>query len=71
MKYKVFKVGGDPDNDFCLYENLKRLLNDLQHNGFEIVRIDYHEISRAWSIEGKYKKTSEYIIVATESEEYK
>ena len=68
MKYKVFKVGGDPDNDFSLSIELERLLNDLQHNGFRIERIDYHEISRAWSIEGKYKKTAEYIILTAESE---
>jgi hypothetical protein len=70
MKYKVFNVGGDPDEDFCIAEHLQRLLDNLQNNGFRVERIDYHEISSAWSFnEQTYKKTSEYIILATESEE--
>lgn len=63
-KYEVFKVGGDPDDEWKLSQDLKDTVEELQENGYTIERIDNVQIHRAYSPKQGYVPTTEYVIVA-------
>ena len=63
--WRSFKVGGNPDKEFCLAEDLYREIERVQECGWDIERIDCNTISGAWSCEQqKMVTTVQYIIIA-------
>lgn len=62
---KAFEVGSNPDEIAFLARELNARLASLQDNGWEIIRVDSVNNTRAWSLkQQKYVATQEYIIIA-------
>ena len=67
--WRIFKVGGNPDREAFLADELEREILELQEYDWNIERIDCNRISRAWSMDKqKYVETLQYIIVAKTGE---
>ena len=68
--WKSFEVGGDPDTERWLADNLRHELVELQAYDWDVVSVDRNVISHAWSInQHKYVETVQYIIIAKAEEE--
>ena len=63
--WKSFEVGGDPDTERWLADNLRHELVELQTHDWDVVSVDRNVISHAWSAnQRKYVETVQYIIIA-------
>lgn len=64
-KYRIFHVGGDPEQIAFLADELRKKVEDLQSIGWEIDGIDLITNTRAWNMHKQmYVETPEYIIRA-------
>ena len=64
-RYETFHVGGDPTKIAFLAEDLRRKLDSLQKDGWEIDSVSKIDNSRAWDMyKQTFVSTPEYIIIA-------
>ena len=66
---KIFHVGGEPMKEAFLAEELEKMIDKLQLEGWIIKDINHFINKRAWDMsKQKYVETPEYIICAYKEE---